>query len=180
MPLAYGGGIRDIKDVEKILYLGFEKVILNTINHYDISFLNKCSEKFGSSTIVCSIDYKKSFFSGHKVYVNNGRVKTKFNPVEYAKTLEKNGAGELFCCSIDHEGTGKGYDIETIRLVANNVSIPIIASGGASELEDISKIFNETQVSAAAAGNLFIYYGIHKAVLINYPDFEELKDTISY
>ena len=179
MPLAYGGGIKDIEDVEKILYLGFEKVVLNTINFQNIDFLQECSKKFGSSTIVCSVDYKKKFLSGNRVFVNNGKVSTRYTPLEFVKIIEDKGAGEIFLCNIDHEGFGKGYDIETLELISNSISIPVIASGGAGNLKDFKKVFAKTQVSAAAAGDLFIYYGVHKAVLISYPESSFLRDIIN-
>ena len=180
MPIAYGGGINQLDDAKKLLYLGFEKIILNSVNFIDLNFLKICSETFGSSTIVCAIDYKKNIFSGSYVKKNNGSSGTNFTPIEFAKILESNGAGELLFCNIDHEGTYKGYDIETIKNIADSVSIPIIASGGAKDLEDIKKIFKLTKVSAAAAGSLFVYYGVHKAVLINYPDRQDLEEIISY
>lgn len=179
MPLAYGGGINKVDDVEKILYLGFEKVVLNTINFHDIEFLKECSDKFGSSTIVCSVDYKKKFLSGNKVFVNNGKVSTKYSPLDFTKIIEEKGAGEIFLCNIDREGSGKGFDLETLEHISESVSIPVIASGGAGNLEDIKKVFTKTKASAAAAGDLFIYYGVHKAVLINYPEFSTLKDIIN-
>tara|TARA_B110000003_G_C16652420_1_gene534780 strand:+ start:4558 stop:5322 length:765 start_codon:yes stop_codon:yes gene_type:complete len=179
MPLSYGGGIKRIEDVEKILYLGFEKVVLNTVNFEDLKFLKKCSEIFGSSTIIGSIDYKKKLFSGNRVYKNNGTKVTKYSPEDFAKIIELNGAGELFCCNIQREGSAEGYDLKTIGSIVNNATIPVIAAGGAGSLEDIKQIFLKTNVSAAAAGDLFIYYGVHKAVLISYPEFEVLKDIIN-
>ena len=107
-----------------------------------------------SSTIVCSVDYKKKFLFGNKVFVNNGKVSTTYSPLDFTKIIEDKGAGEIFLCNIDREGSGKGFDLETLEQISKSVSIPVIASGGAGNLEDIKKIFTKTKVSAAAAGDL--------------------------
>ncbi len=179
MPLAYGGGIRNIEDAERILFLGYEKVIINSECHNNPDLINQCSETFGASSVVASIDVKKNIFGNHQVFTDNGSNNTKIDPLTYAKKVEEMGAGEIFLCSIDKEGCRKGFDINLMELVSNEVKIPIIASGGARDLKDFSDLFRQTNVSAASGGELFIFYGVHRAVLINYPTYDLVKEIIS-
>ena len=175
MPLGYGGGIKNINQIEKLFKIGIEKVALNTAAYFDQNFVKDAVKVAGSQSIVISIDVRKTFLGKYEVYVNNGQVNTKLNPVDYAKKMEDLGVGELIICSIDREGTDKGYDLKLLELVSKAVDIPVIGLGGASSLLNMVEAKNKTSVSGLAAGNLFIYYGKHKAVLINYPKNTELK-----
>jgi len=175
MPLGYGGGIKNINQIEKLFKIGIEKVAFNTAAYSDQNFVKDAVKVVGSQSIVISIDVRKTFLGKYEVYVNNGQVNTKLNPVDYAKKMEDLGVGELIICSIDREGTDKGYDLKLLEIVSNAVDIPVIGLGGASSLLNMVEAKNKTSVSGLAAGNLFIYYGKHKAVLINYPKNNELK-----
>ena len=99
--------------------------------------------------------------------------------IEYVKQIDSLGAGEIMITSIDKEGTMKGYDNELVKIVSENVSIPVIACGGAGDLEDFSEVINAGQASAAAAGSYFVYIGKNKGILINYPDSEDFEDIFS-
>ncbi len=176
MPLGYGGGIQSLKQIEKIFSLGFEKVIINSEAFFAPQLIKDAVEVAGSQSIVVSIDVKKSLFGRYEVYVCNGEKRTKIDPVTYAKRMQDLGAGELFLCSVDREGTAKGYDFELLNKVSSAVDVPVIASGGAGKLDDFSQAINETQVSAVAAGDMFVFHGKHKAVLISYPKYSELKN----
>ncbi len=169
MPLSYGGGITTLEEVKELLYNGAEKVILNTCALDRMELITEISEQFGSQSVVVSIDVNKDWLGGYKVYRNNGSKKTSLVPVDFAKQLEAAGAGEIMLTSIDRDGTYKGYDIELINEVANAVGIPVIASGGATNITDFKKAVIEGHASAVAAGSMFVYASERRGVMINYP-----------
>ena len=175
MPFAYGGGITSIKQIEKLFSLGVEKVIINSGAFHNPQLVCDASQLAGSQSIVVSMDVKKTLLGGYEVFVENGRVRTKQTPVEYAKKMQNLGAGELIVNAIDREGTAKGYNIELLEKVTSSVDIPVVALGGAGKLQDFSDAVNQTHISAVAAGDLFIFHGKHKAVLITYPEYSELE-----
>lgn len=174
MPLGYGGGIRSLEEIRKILNMGFEKVILNTSAAKDIELIMRASEMFGSQSIVVSIDVKKNFWGKYDVLTCCGNESLKMDPVQYAKKVEQAGAGEILLTSIDRDGVMQGYDLKLIHSVTQAVRIPVIASGGAGAVEDLAAAIQQGHASAVAAGSFFIYYGKHKAVLINVPTEQEL------
>lgn len=177
MPLCYGGGIKNLAQIEKILYSGVEKVSINTASVDDKNLIKEAADKFGSSTIVVSIDAKKGFLSGYTTYTKSGKQSTKRNPVEFAKYVEDQGAGEILLTSIDADGTMGGYDLELIKTVSSRVNIPVIASGGAGSLQHMKEAV-DVGASAVAAGSFFVFQGKHRAVLITYPDRGKLKDLL--
>jgi cyclase len=179
MPLAYGGGITNIDQVKEILFLGVEKVIFNKSTFINENLIRETATRFGSSSIVISIDVKTNFFNKKYVYSDNGKKNTYLDVVEYAQRVEKLGAGEIFLNSIDRDGSYKGYDLDLIKKVSNSVGIPVIACGGASNENDLVSAINEGGASASAAGSLFVYNGVHRAVLINYPDWNTIQNKIS-
>lgn len=166
MPLSYGGGVNSLQSIQKILYSGFEKIILNTVLVSNPQFLEDASQEFGSSTIVGCIDFLET---NEGCFVQNKHSKMKTDVVSYAKQLEDGGAGELLLNNISRDGTKKGLNTDLISDVANNVSIPIIASGGVGNLSDLSSGLT-AGANAVAASSLFVYKGNLDAVLINYPD----------
>lgn len=177
MPFAVGGGIKSIDDIRSILNKGAEKVVLSTVAVQNPEFIKQAADYFGSSTIVVCVDIKKNLFGNSKVMCENARRKSKFDIIEFAKLVERNGAGELIIQSVDQDGTYKGYDLELIREVSENVTIPVVALGGAKDFNDFRKAFHTAYASAVAAGSLFVYHGQRRAVLISYPTRDE-RDTI--
>jgi cyclase len=175
MPLCYGGGIKNLSQIEKILYAGVEKVSINTASIEDKDLIKNAAEKFGSSTIVVSIDAKKGFLTGYATFIKSGKQTTKKNPVDFAKYIEDQGAGEILLTSIEADGTMSGYDLELIKNVSNSVSIPVIASGGAGSIQHMKEAVN-VGASAVAAGSFFVFQGKHRAVLITYPSRNELSE----
>lgn len=175
MPVAYGGGVTTIDQIREILKVGVEKVVINTAAHIDNLFIKEAVRVFGSSTIVGGIDYKSTFFSKDIVFIKGGRIKTKSSVKNSARLLESLGVGELFINSIEREGSYTGYDQVLLSELSSELNIPIIASGGASNLKDIKELFSNTNVNAAAAGSIFVFKGPHKAVLISYPDIHEIE-----
>lgn len=174
MPFGYGGGITTCDQIEKLFHHGVEKAILNSSAFHNPRLIQDASRLAGAQSIVVSIDVKKTFFGKYEVYVNSGQQRTKSDPVEYAKKVQDLGAGEIILCSIDQEGTGKGYDLALLKSVCEAVDIPVVASGGAGKLQDFYAAVNSSGASAVAAGDMFVFHGKHKAVLITYPKYAEL------
>lgn len=175
MPFGYGGGLASVNDIEKLFKIGVEKAILNTAAVQNANLLRDASKVAGSQSIVVSMDVKKSLFGKYSVYIKSGQFNTKLDPVDFAKRAEEAGAGELILCSIDREGTGQGYDEELIKSVTSAVDIPVVASGGAGNLEHFKQAV-DAGASAVAAGDMFIFHGKHKAVLITYPKYNVLEN----
>ena len=178
MPFAYGGGISQIEQVEKLFRLGVEKVIINSAAYYTPELIAQASKLAGSQSIVVAIDVKKNFIGRYEVFVNNGKSRTKQNPVEYAKRMQDLGAGELIVTSINHEGMGGGYDIDLLQKILSEVDIPVVASGGAGSIDDFAEAVTKAGVSAVSAGSVFIFHGKHRAVLMTYPSYEKLESLL--
>ena len=177
MPMAYGGGITTLEEIKKILHSGFEKVILNKSLHTNLHLVTQAANLVGTQSVVASIDVKKGFFGKYKVHTDNGKNSTKFSPVEFAKIVEQAGAGEILINNIDADGTYKGYDTSLIQEIASAVNIPVVAMGGAGNLEDFYKA-KQAGASAVAAGSMFVFQRPHQAVLISYPTQKELKEKV--
>lgn len=178
MPLAYGGGITRLEEIKEILYKGAEKVILNTsaLDHPEL--ITSAAQRFGSQSIVVSIDAQKNWLGQYKVYRNNGTKNTGINPVELAKQVAKLGAGEIMLSSIDRDGTFGGYDLDLLEQITQAVDIPVIACGGAAEIQDFQQAVSIGGASAVAAGSMFVFQRPHRAVLISYPSQQELKEKL--
>lgn len=175
MPFGYGGGVRDLEDIRQILSVGVEKVAINSQVVEDPSFIRRAADLFGSQSVVVSMDVKKRFLRKYEIWSHSGTRRVRMDPAAFARQAESMGAGELIVNSIDRDGTMEGYDIDLIRNVAESVSIPVIACGGAGNIADFSKAVQEGKASAVAAGAMFVFHGPHRAVLINVPTPEELK-----
>jgi cyclase len=170
MPFAVGGGIRTIQDIKGIINTGAEKVVINSYAVENPEFIRKASDEFGSSTIVVSMDVKKKLFAKKQLYTYGGTKSTGIDPVFFAGLMQKMGAGEIIINSIEKDGTMQGYDLELIKSIAEAVSIPIVALGGAGKPDDFKKAISQAYASAVAAGSMFVYHGPRMAVLVNYPD----------
>jgi cyclase len=169
MPMAYGGGIGSLDQAKMVFDGGFEKVVLNTVLFSRLSLLEEIGNIYGAQSVVASIDVKKNFFGKQKVYSVSATKKSDLEPVEWAKTLESAGAGEIFLNSVDRDGTWAGYDLPLIKAVSSAVKIPLIACGGASGMGDFEKAVREGGASAVAAGSLFVYQRKGMGVLVNFP-----------
>ena len=175
MPFAVGGGIRSLQDIRSILSAGAEKVVLNSFAAENPDFIAQAADSFGSSTITVCIDVKQKRFGAARTWTAGGTQATGYAPEEFAKLAEDKGAGELIVQSIQRDGTMEGYDLDLISRVAQAVTIPVVALGGAGGLDDLRRAYDETHASALAAGSMFVYHGPKRGVLINYPDRAELK-----
>lgn len=178
-PLGYGGGITSVKQVESLMRLGIEKVVLGTSAFQNPQLVHDAVAAVGSQSVVVSMDYKKTLFRGSSVHVKNGKLNTGCSPLEYAKIMEDMGVGELIVTNIEREGTGRGYDLKTLSNLSKSLSIPIVASGGADKFSDFIDARDTGNVQAVAAGSMFVFYGPHKAVLINYPSYETMVTKFS-
>lgn len=179
MPLGYGGGIKSVEMIREILNVGVEKAIINTQAVISPQLIKDAANYFGRSTIVVSIDVKKNIFGKYQVYIKDGTEKTNLDPINWAKEVERLGAGEIIVNSIDQDGTLKGYDFTLVKAIANAVDIPIIAAGGASSISDFVTAVRECGASAVAAGAYFVFQGKHRAVLITYPEQEHIKNAFN-
>jgi cyclase len=178
-PLTYGGGVTELADIEQLFKIGIEKVAINTAAFHNPQIITEASETFGSQSVIASIDVKKRANASYEVFVGNGSTPTGADPVSYAKSMEALGAGEILLTSIDRDGTMAGYDIELIRNVSDAVKVPVIASGGAGKLQDLRSAYRDGKASAVAAGSIFVFFGKKKAVLITYPDRDELEALLA-
>jgi len=178
MPLAYGGGIRDLDYIKRIFSLGIEKVAINSYAVENPAFIEKAATIFGSQSILLSLDVKKNVFGKYGVYTRGGRKGTSLDPVAWAVEAERLGAGEILLNSIDQDGTMEGYDIKLIKKVTDAVHIPVIACGGAGKLSDFKAAVAEGGASAVAAGSMVVYQGKNKGVLINFPSRGDLKNIL--
>jgi len=156
MPLTVGGGINSLEDMRELLNAGADKVSINTAAVNNPELIRASAEKYGSQCIVVAIDAKsKNGF--WEVYTHGGRSETELDVIEWAKKTEQLGAGEILLTSMDFDGTKNGYDIELTDAVCRAVNIPVIASGGAGNLEDFSDLFKKTNADAALAASVFHY-----------------------
>jgi cyclase len=178
MPVCYGGGIKDIEMIRKILKLGIEKIAINTSALKSLEFVKNAVDTFGSSTIVVSIDVKKSLLGKHQIFDHKNKKTINTDLFEYINEIEQCGVGELLINSVDKDGTMTCYDISLIENITKQVKIPVIACGGASSFSDFKTAINIAKASAVGAGSIFVFHGKHKAVLITYPNAEELKMLI--
>lgn len=175
IPFAYGGGISHMTEIDKLFRLGVEKVVLNSSAFRNPELITEAAKAYGSQSIVVSIDVRKSLFGKYEVFIDSAKTNTKLNPVDFARKVQALGAGEIILCAIDREGTGKGYDCQLLKQVVDAVNIPVVASGGAGVLEHFVEAVDKSGVAAVSAGDMFTFHGKHKAVLITYPKYEELK-----
>ncbi|NCU04930.1 MAG: imidazole glycerol phosphate synthase subunit HisF [Chitinophagaceae bacterium] len=176
MPMAYGGAIQTFEDAKRVFDGGFEKVVLNSVLFSNLLLVKEIADVYGAQAVVGSFDVKKNLFGAYKVYAGSGTKSTGKDPVEWAKELEQAGVGEIMVNAIDKDGTWEGYDEHLISKVANAVSVPVIACGGAGNTADFAKAV-KAGASAVAAGSLFVYQKKGMGVLINFPTNFKLENT---
>jgi cyclase len=171
LPVTVGGGIRTTDDIKDILRVGADKISINSAAVKDRTLISRAADMFGSQCVVVAIDVKRvpaktdcngvyptdlgTDINDFHVVIHGGRTDTGINAVEWAKTVEKLGAGEILLTSMDTDGVKKGYDLEITKIIADSVSIPVIASGGCGCLEDFYDVFTQTDASAALVASLF-------------------------
>lgn len=179
MPLSYGGGIYSLEIAERILQIGFEKIVLNTQSFEQSGIISELAKAFGSQSIIVAIDVKKNFWGKYSAYSLSGSENRKCDPVDWAREVENRGAGEILLTSINQEGTWEGFDIPLVRSVATAVNIPVIAHGGAGSVEHIGEAVKTGNASAVALGSMVVFQGKNLGVLVNFPDRNELEDVLN-
>lgn len=179
MPLAYGGGITQVDQARRLLDIGVEKIIIGAKAVTDPEFVTSVASLCGSqSTIVC-IDVKRTLFRHRCVVSHSARRKINSSPVALAQKLAGAGAGEIIIQSVDLDGEMTGYDLDLVHEVSNAVDLPVIALGGGGCLEDMVQVIKAGNASAAAAGSMFVFHGPHRAILITYPEDEDVRNALS-
>lgn len=175
MPVCYGGHIQSIDQIKTLFSLGIEKISLNTAAYETPSLIEESASNYGSQSIVGSIDVKKNLLGKYAAYIRGGSEKIDLDPITYAKKLESLGVGEILLTAIDREGTMSGYDTALIKMIASSLAIPLIANGGARNIDDFSQAVKEGGASAVAASSMFVFHGPQKGVLISYPPITQLE-----
>ncbi|MBM9577293.1 imidazole glycerol phosphate synthase subunit HisF [Leptospira sp. 201903070] len=180
MPLCYGGGIKNLEQANRILSFGVEKIVISSLAIENPKMIRAMADYLGSQSVVVAIDYKKTGFSKkEEVVIYNGTKKTGISPEELLRSAIDLGAGEILLNSIDKDGTMEGYDVETIKKIRKECGVPLTVLGGAGSLRNVKDLISEVGIIGVAAGSLFIYKGVHKAVLINYPNREEKEQLFN-
>lgn len=174
MPLCYGGGVRTVAQIEKIISLGVEKVAVSSAVVENPKLISDAATRVGSQSVVVVIDVKKtSLLRRQEVVTHNGSRRTGLNPVEFARQMAELGAGEIVINSVDRDGEMKGYDLDLVEQVRQAVRLPLTVLGGAGSLDDLRELIRRYGIIGAAAGSLFVFKGRYRAVLINYPNRAE-------
>lgn len=174
MPLSYGGGVTTLEQAARLFHMGFEKIILNTSLIERPELISQIAERYGVQAVVASIDVKQDLFKRYHCVTKDGIAAASETPLALALKAQRLGAGEILLNAVDRDGMMQGYDLKLIKSVAGELSIPLIACGGAKDASDMAKALHEGGAHAAAAGSMFVYWGALKAVLINAPTEEQL------
>jgi cyclase len=178
IPFCYGGGIHSVDVARKILSNGVEKVLVNSAALDNAGLITDLAQEFGSQSVVAAMDVRRGWMGGYSVMKNRGRVKSSWHPISHARRLEASGAGEILMNSVNQDGAMTGFDLDILKQIVDAVSIPVIACGGAGNLQHFQDAVRHCQVSGVAAGSLFVYKGKRRGILINYPNRNELKRVL--
>jgi imidazole glycerol-phosphate synthase subunit HisF len=177
MPLCYGGGVRTVEQAERLISMGIEKVALSSAAIADPTLVARMANVVGGQSVVTVLDVRRDKGGAPVVWTHNGHRRTGFSATEAAKLMADSGAGEIVVNSIDNDGAMQGYDLPLIDDVVAAVSVPVTALGGAGSLAHIKQLIERFGIIGAAAGSLFVFKGVYRAVLINYPSRAE-KDAL--
>lgn len=175
MPVAYGGGIRTLEQVRKIIRCGVEKIVINTAAVESTDVIRASADVYGSQAVVGSVDVKKTLFGAYRIVTNSATIEAKTRLMEHIHRLVNAGAGEIFLNSVDRDGMMAGYDLELLRSVTREVNVPVVACGGAGSVEHLAQAVHQGGASAVAAGSMFVFHGRLRGVLINYPQGLKLE-----
>jgi imidazole glycerol-phosphate synthase subunit HisF len=172
MPVAYGGGVRNLGTATRLIQLGVEKVIVNSAAVDGPADVAQIADHLGSSTLVISIDAAARPDRSYEVMTHGGTRRSGIDLRAHVEAVSRLGPGELFLNSVDRDGTMAGYDLNLVRIVSEMVSIPVVACGGAGSTQDLVSAVRDGGAAAAAAGSMFVFHGRHRAVLITYPTYD--------
>lgn len=176
MPLCYGGGVKTVEQAQRIFGLGIEKIALSSAVLQNPNLITQIADRVGAQSVIVVLDVKKKLFGGYEVFTHNGKKGTGINPFDFVVKAQQLGAGEIVINSIDQDGVMKGYDLVLIDKVRERISLPLTVLGGAGSLNDIEKVIEKHKIIGVAAGSLFVFKGVYKAVLINYPTKTEKEN----
>jgi imidazole glycerol-phosphate synthase subunit HisF len=179
MPLCYGGGITNMKIVDKLFSLGVEKICIQEAFFNNPDLINKIIKKYGSQSLVISVDIKKNILGKKKLYRSASNKLSKLSYSDYINKVTESGAGELLLCCVDNEGEMSGLDYELIKEIKELINIPLIVTGGVGNIEHIVNGF-KAGANAVAVGSFFIFKGPLRGVLITYPTIEEINKINYY
>jgi len=155
IPITVGGGVSNLEDINNLLLSGADKVSINTAAVKNMNFIKEASKKFGAQCIVVAVDAKKVSEEKWEIFTHGGRNKTGIDAIEYAKTAQANGAGEILLTSMDKDGTKSGYDLRLLKEITSSLSIPVIASGGVGNLDHLYEGVKKGGASALLAASIF-------------------------
>ena len=168
IPLTYSGGIKNLKEMEEIYKIGFEKISLDSIIFKDKFFLKEAVKEFGSSSIVVSLTVKKNFLGNYKLYNYLERKNRKEDLTNFIMFIQDMEPGEIFLNNVGYDGMMNGYDKLLIEKIAPKIQVPFTVCGGAGEINDAIDILSYKEVTGAAAGSIFVYSSKNKGIMINY------------
>jgi imidazole glycerol-phosphate synthase subunit HisF len=179
MPVCYGGGVRSIDEMRRLYTMGIEKISLGAAAFEVPDLVRRASDEFGSQAVVVTLDVKgASFFGSPTVRVRNAQQDTKMKPADAARRFEREGAGEILLYSIDRDGTWSGMDVDLIKEVAQAVSIPLIATGGAGSTDHIRDAARRGGASAVAIGSMAVFQGKDLGVLVKFPSRRDQEQLL--
>jgi imidazole glycerol-phosphate synthase subunit HisF len=181
MPLCYGGGVKTVEQVKTIIGLGVEKVAISSAAVGDPRLIAEAAEAVGNQSIVVVLDVRpRPRSNSYEVWTHNGTVNSGRLMLEVAAEVEKLGAGEIVVNSIENDGRMQGYDLELARQIHAAARVPVTILGGAGSLRHIEELLRNFGVIGAAAGSLFVFKGVYRAVLVNYPGLEEREQLLHH
>ena len=175
MPLCYGGGVRSVEQAARIFDLGVEKISIQSAAIIDIELISRIAERFGSQSVVVSVDVRRNWLGRPKLYESCMGKDHKLPWQDFMRQAVAAGAGEVLINAVDRDGEMQGMDLDLVREASSIVSVPLVALGGVGNLRDIKAAVN-AGASAVAAGAFFVFHGPHRAVLITYPRYQELQN----
>lgn len=178
MPLSYGGGVASLRTAERLFAMGFEKVVVNSACFPRGRLVTELASRFGAQAVVASVDVRHSVWRGYRVHTVSGSRNTNRCPVEWAREMESRGAGEILLTSIDREGTWEGFDLRLTAAVADAVTVPVIANGGAGTVSHIGDVVQKGHASAVTLGSMVVFQGPGRGILVSFPDRASLAEAL--
>lgn len=180
MPLCYGGGVKSVEQFDRIIGLGVEKVAVSSAAVDDAGLIPRAAERVGRQSVVAVVDVKRAgFLRKPEVTTLNATRRTGLDPVEFARRLQEQGAGEIVVNSVDRDGEMNGYDLDLVAKMRAEITVPLTILGGAGSLKDIGDLIARYGLVGAAAGSVFVFKGKYRAVLINYPNRDEKEALLA-
>lgn len=174
MPLCYGGGVKSIEQIERIIGLGVEKVALSSAALLRPALIEESAVRVGSQSVVVVLDVRKGgLLRRPEIVTHNGTRRTGIDPASFVREATRRGAGEIVINNVDRDGTMEGYDLDLVERLRRETNLPMTVMGGAGSLNHVVELWRQHGLIGAAAGSLFVFKGKYRAVLINYPNWEE-------